>query len=315
MAGITVGCAVLPTPRTVASSMTGGLAAWFDRFPEGWWGYHWAPPRPMSAVELIGTPTIDSRLMATLWAVVSRRRSVMLSSEAPQAGKTTALSALVDFLPDDTTGIFVRGWWEEYDWLDEIPPDTGYLLINEMSDHLPIYVWGRAARGALMLAGKGWGLGATMHADSLPEALDALRSQLGATDADLAGLTVYLQYSAYATPTGMYRRIEEAWHLRLDEAGTLAPTRLAAMVGDRSPSLTGAQRLPSPPLLPDDGGRSSRPFEHDPAAYAVLAASLGLEPIAFEAELEARSTFLEDLAARGICDPPAVAAAVRSYPG
>ena len=143
--------------------------AWADRFPEGWWGYHWAPPMPMSAVELIGTPAIDSRLMSTLWAVVSRRRSVMLSSEAPQAGKTTTLSALVDFLPEDTVGVFVRGWWERFEWVDEIDPGTGYLLINEMSDHLPIYVWGRAARGALMLAGKGWGLGATMHADSLPE--------------------------------------------------------------------------------------------------------------------------------------------------
>ena len=78
----------------------------------------------MSAVELIRTPVFDSRLMATLWAVVDRRRSVMLSSEAPQAGKTTLLSALVDFLPLDTTGIFVRGWWEEYDWLDEIEPGT-----------------------------------------------------------------------------------------------------------------------------------------------------------------------------------------------
>ena len=170
----------------------------------------------------------------------------MLSSEAPQAGKTTLLSALVDFLPDDTTGIFVRGWWEEYDWLDEIPAGTGYLLINEMSDHLPIYVWGRAARGALMLAGKGWGIGATMHADSLPEALAALRTHLGATDADLAGLTVYLQYSAYLTPAGMYRRVEEAWHLRLDETGALAPIRLGAIEGERSRSLTGAQRLPTP---------------------------------------------------------------------
>ena len=134
--------------------MTSSLADWYARFPEGWWGYHWEPPNPMSAVELIGTPTIDSRLMATLWAVVNRRRSVMLSSEAPQAGKTTLLSALVDFLPDDTTGIFVRGWWEEYEWLDEVEPGTGYLLINEMSDHLPIYVWGRAARGALILAGR-----------------------------------------------------------------------------------------------------------------------------------------------------------------
>jgi hypothetical protein len=293
--------------------MSGPLTAWFNRFPEGWWGYHWAPPRPMSAVELIGTPAIDARLMATLWAVVSRRRSVMLSSEAPQAGKTTALSALVDFLPEDTTGIFVRGWWEEYDWLDEIPAGTGYLLINEMSDHLPIYVWGRAARGALVLAGKGWGLGATMHADSLPEALATFRDELGATDADLAGLTIYLQYSAYATPAGMYRRVEEAWHLRLDDAGALAPVRLGVIEGARSPSLTGAQRLPSPPMLPDDGGRSDRPFVHDPDAYAVLAASLGLSADALEAELDDRSAFLEDLAQRGVCDPPSVAAALRSY--
>ncbi len=294
--------------------MSGALATWFSRFPEGWWGYHWAPPRPMSAVELMATPAFDAHLMATLWAVVSRRRSVMLSSEAPQAGKTTALSALVDFLPDDTTGIFVRGWWEEYDWLDEIEPGTGYLLINEMSDHLPIYVWGRAARGALMLAGKGWGMGATMHADSLPEAIEALRGQLGATDVDLAGMTLYLQYAAYRTPAGMYRRVEEAWHLRLDDAGSLAPLRLAAIEGDRSPSMSGAQRLPVPPTLPDDGGRSARRLVHDPEAYAALAATLGLEPRAFEVELAQRGAFLEALAEHGICDPPSVAIAVRGYP-
>ena len=293
--------------------MSGPERSWSARFPEGWWGYHWEPPTPMSAVELIGTPAFDSRLMATLWAAVSRRRSVMLSSEAPQAGKTTLLSALVDFLPDDTTGIFVRGWWEEYDWLDEIPAGTGYLLINEMSDHLPIYVWGRAARGALMLAGKGWGIGATMHADSLPEAVTELQTHLGATDADLAGLTIYLQYSAYLTPAGMYRRVEEAWHLRLDEAGVLAPVRLGAIEGGRSASLTGAQRLPTPPMLSSDGGRSSRPFIHDPDAYGVLAASLGLAADAIEAELERRARFLQDLAERGICDVASVADAVTGY--
>jgi hypothetical protein len=267
----------------------------------------------MSAVELIGTPAIDARLMATLWAVVARRRGVMLSSEAPQAGKTTLLSALVDFLPADTTGIFVRGWWEEYDWLDEVPAGTGYLLINEMSDHLPIYVWGRAARGALMLAGQGWGIGATMHADSLPEALATLRTALGATDADLAGLTLYLQYSAYLTPAGMYRRVEEAWHLRLDKSGILAPVRLGAIEGGRSVSMTGAQRLPTPPMLADDGGRTTRPFAHEPDAYAVLAASIGLSAELLEAELTDRARFLEDLAERGVCDAPSVAEAVRGF--
>jgi hypothetical protein len=268
----------------------------------------------MSAVEIVGAGSIDQRLMATLWAVVSRRRSVMLASEAPQAGKTTTLSALVDFLPDGTTGVFLRGWWEDFDWLDTVPAASAYLLINEMSDHLPIYVWGRNARGALMLTGKGWGLGATMHADSLDEALDCLHTELGATDTDLAGLTTYLQYSAYRTPAGMYRRVEEAWHLRLDEHGELAPVRLAAMDGGRSPRLTGAQRLPAPPMLATDGGRAIRPLIHDPAAYAVLAASLGLSAEALEAEIADRSRFLEGLAGRGVCDPPSVAVAIHDYP-
>jgi hypothetical protein len=127
-------------------------------------------------------------------------------------------------------------------------------------------------------------------------------------------MTIYLQYSAYLTPAGMYRRIEEAWHLRLDDAGALAPVRLGAIEGDRSPSLTGAQRLPEPPMLPDDGGRTARPFLHDPEAYAVLASSLGLRADELEAELAARAAFLEELAERGVCHPPSVAAAVRGYP-
>ncbi|HEX2142063.1 MAG TPA: hypothetical protein VHK28_07315, partial [Candidatus Limnocylindria bacterium] len=220
----------------------------------------------------------------------------------------------VDFLPDDTVGVFLRGWAQDMSWTDEIGPDRGYLLVNEMSDHLPIYVWGPNARAALRLAGAGYGFGGTMHADSLAEALDCLRTDLRATDADLAGLTIYLQYSAYRTPGGMYRRVEEAWHLRTDASGTLAPVRLAALQGERSPQLTGAQRMPVPPTLPTDGGRSRRPLVHDESAYAVLAASLGLAPDSFEAELAERAAFLAALDARGLCDPASVARAVSRYP-
>jgi hypothetical protein len=294
--------------------MTGSLAAWFSRFPEGWWGYHWMPPEPMSAVQIVGSGTLDTRLMAMLWAVVSRRRGVMLASEAPQAGKTTTLSALVDFLPPETVGIFLRGWYADFEWTDTYGPERSYLLVNEMSDHLPIYVWGRTARGALELAGRGYGIGATMHADSLDEALATLRSGVGATDADLAGLTVYLQFSAYRTPAGMYRRCEQAWHLRLGRDGALDPVRLAAMDGARSPRLTGAQRLPVPPMLSGDGGRAGLPFVHEPAGYAALAASLGMSADALETELAERSAHLAVLAERGICEPPDVAVALASYP-
>jgi len=230
------------------------------------------------------------------------------------AGKTTTLSALVDFLPLGSVGVFLRGWQGDNSWTDEIGPERGYLLVNEMSDHLPIYVWGHNALQALRLAGSGYGLGATMHADSLPEALETLRGDLGAADADLAALTIYLQYSAYRTPAGMYRRVEEAWHLRADASGTLAPARLAVISGDRSPSLSGAQREPIPPLLRSDGGRATRLLEHDAAAYELLATSLGMTGEALELELAERSAFLAELSGRGICDPWDVAAAVADYP-
>jgi hypothetical protein len=68
-------------------------------------------------------------------------------------------------------------------------------------------------------------------------------------------------------------------------------------------------------MLASDGGRSARPFVHDPAAYAILAGSLGLSPADLARELDDRSAFLESLAERGICDPPSVAAEVRAYPG
>ena len=287
---------------------------WYRRFPEGWWGYHWEPPQPMSAVEIVESGSLDARLMATLWTVLERRRGVMLASEAPQAGKTTTLSALVDFLPDGTVGVFLRGWAQDDAWTDEVGPDRGFLLVNEMSDHLPIYVWGGNARTALRLAGSGYGFGGTMHADSLEEALTCLRDELGAADADLAGMTIYLQYSAYRTPAGMYRRVEEAWHLRTDEHGVLAPVRLAALDGGRSPRLTGAQRLPVPPVLAGDGGRGSRSLHHDPAAYAVLAGSLGISAAGLEEEIAERATFLGGLAENGICGPAEVALALIDYP-
>src|SRR5947207_17799 len=108
-----------------------------------------------------------------------------------------------------------------------------------------------------------------MHADSLDEALEALRDGVGASDTDLAGLTVYLQFSAYRTPAGTYRRCEGAWHLRPGPDGALAPVRLATIEGGRSPRLTGAQRLPVPPVLRTDRGRRSRPFIHESSGYAA----------------------------------------------
>ena len=290
------------------------LRGWFERFPPGWWGYHWSAPQPMSAVEIVQSGSVDGRVMAALWAVMARRGSVILAAEAPMAGKTTTLSAVIDFLPAGTVGVFLRGWAEDYRWVDRYAPDSTYLLVNEMSDHLPIYLWGRQARRALALAAHGYGLAATMHADTVEEAVAVMRDELGASDAHIGALHLYLQFSAYRTPAGMYRRVEEAWHLRTDAAGRLDLVRLAAIEGPRSPSLTGAQRLPGPPMLSTDGGRRKRRMLHDASAYACLAEALRLLPAELSEEIDARERFLRDLGDRGICDVVSVALAVHGYP-
>ena len=303
------------SPQRAHSYVSGvTLRSWFERFPPGWWGYHWSAPQPMSAVEIVGSGSIDARTMATVWAVMHRRRSVVLAAEAPLAGKTTTLSALVDFLPPGTVGLFLRGWAEDYRWVDRYGPATTYLLVNEMSDHLPIYLWGGEARRALALAAGGYGFGATMHADSVDEAVTVMRHELRATDAEIAAIDLYLQFSAYRTPGGMYRRVEEVWHMRTDAAGRLDPVRLARLDGPRSPALTGAQRLPGPPMLASDGGRRSLPVVHDPTAYACLADRLGMAAGELESEIEERERFLRTLSERGICDVVSVAIAVQGYP-
>ncbi|MDQ3881499.1 MAG: hypothetical protein M3295_10565 [Chloroflexota bacterium] len=290
------------------------LRAWFERFPHGWWGYHWSAPQPMSIVEIVRSGSLDARLAATLWAVMARRGSVMLAAEAPMAGKTTTLSALVDLLPAGTVGVFLRGWAEDFGWVGRYGPDRTYLLVNEMSDHLPIYLWGRPARRALGLVARGYGMGATMHADSVAEAVAVFRDELRATDREIAALDVYLQFSAYRTPNGMYRRLEEAWYLRTDARGGLDPVRLSWLDAPRSPSLTGAQRLPGPPMLASDGGRSTRPVVHDDDAHACLAGRFGTSAESWADDVASRQRFLEELGRRGVCDVVSVALAVQDYP-
>src|SRR5215203_1943318 len=67
--------------------------------PFGWWGWHWQPPVPLSVIQLIEARSFDVKLMALLWSLLARRASIIVGAEPPMAGKTTTLTALIDFLP------------------------------------------------------------------------------------------------------------------------------------------------------------------------------------------------------------------------
>jgi hypothetical protein len=142
--------------------------------PFGWWGYHWTPPEPRSLLWLIERGSLDLQLAAFLSLAIEARASMIVVSEPHEAGKTTLLTALLDFLPEETQPVYLRGWYERFSFLDTLPPEAGYILCNEISSHLPTYLWGRGVRRVFDAATAGYPLATTMHAASAAGAFDQL---------------------------------------------------------------------------------------------------------------------------------------------
>lgn len=143
--------------------------------PFGWWGYHWSPPEPRSLAWLVQAGSLDAHLAAFLSMAVELRRSIIVIATPQEAGKTTLLTSLLDFLPPGTCPIYLRGWYERFTFLETTPPERAYLLCNEISAHLPTYLWGQGVRRVFQSGMDGYPFVTTMHASSAEEAVDLLR--------------------------------------------------------------------------------------------------------------------------------------------
>lgn len=143
--------------------------------PESWWGWHgYNHPEPLSITEILRAGTMQPRLAATFWLAVERGLSIVLASNPPGAGKTTILTALLAFARPDASVYFTRGWGETF----RLPPPNDdaptYLLVNEISDHLPVYSWGPYVQRAFELLADGYSLASTMHADTVDGVIEQL---------------------------------------------------------------------------------------------------------------------------------------------
>jgi hypothetical protein len=150
-------------------------------------------PADRSIITLIREGTLDTELAATLWLLIEARVPLIVAAEEGQVGKSTLLDALLAFLPSGTRLVRLGGETETFDWLpqatelgwpgsaaaatsgDPVRPGTTVLYAAELSDHLPIYTWGRAAQVAVRATSIGYGLAATIHADSLDDVFERLR--------------------------------------------------------------------------------------------------------------------------------------------
>jgi energy-coupling factor transporter ATP-binding protein EcfA2 len=189
---------------------------------------------------------------ALLWVLLERRASLVVAAGPSGAGKTTLLTALLDFLPAGTRRIYVRGCYEPFDFLGSTDPETSALLVNELSPHLPIYLWGPGVRKALEAVHDGYQLMATAHALSVDEFVYSLAGYpLRIPAAEIAAVDLLVLLDAWLDGRGVRREVRAIVQLAVgSEPGSLAPVLLAdrarrggPLVVDRAIAETLLERL------------------------------------------------------------------------
>ena len=164
------------------------LPSW--RSPFHWWGPSWGLPARRSLADLVGEDVVDPATADALRQHVRRGGSVVVAAGPSRVGKSTFADALAGELPDEVERVYVRGGYETFDFVDEADLSRTVVLVNEISPHLPVYLWGQAARRVLRMAREGSQVIATMHADSPEEVVFQLaRQPIGAAPEEIAALS------------------------------------------------------------------------------------------------------------------------------
>lgn len=155
--------------------------------------WHYESDRALSVAQLVALGSLDARTAALLWLLIERHQSLIVSGPTdptPGVGKTTTLNALLGFLPTGTTLVYTLGMYEDFEFRNEVQPETTCVLANEVSDHLRIYMWGRVARKLLHLPEENYAIATSCHADTIEDVLSMLSSDLRLPAEDIRRLGI-----------------------------------------------------------------------------------------------------------------------------
>jgi hypothetical protein len=196
-----------------------------DPYERYYW--HYESRHQLSIAQIIALHSVDVETAALIWLLLEHGASLTVAGPTdpqPGVGKTTTLNALLQFLPEGTALAYMSGMYETFAFTRsaDIDPANTYVLCNEVSDHLPIYMWGRVARRFLSLPAQGYHIATSVHADTIDEVLYMYQHSLRLKPEDMRrlGLIVNIGLVGRSYPA---RRRWFSTHFIQPEADTAHP--------------------------------------------------------------------------------------------
>lgn len=179
--------------------------------PESWWGWHgYNHPEALSITQILRAGTMPPRVAAILSLAMERGAPMILAAEPPGAGKTTVLTALLAFAPPESSVYFTRGWGETFALPPRAPGDPPtYLLVNEISDHLPVYSWGPYVQREFELAAEGYSLMSTMHSETVDGVIEQLTEECDVPVSSIGHVALIVPMYVGARGGRRVRRVSE----------------------------------------------------------------------------------------------------------
>lgn len=277
--------------------------------------WHYESDRPLSVAQLVALGSLDARTAALLWLLIERHRSVIVSGPTdptPGVGKTTTLNALLGFLPAGSTLVYTMGMFEDFTFCEEVEPASTCVLANEVSDHLRIYMWGRAARQLLRLPEQGFAIATSCHADTIDDVLAMLRDDLRLGTEDVGHLGIIINIGLVGRMWPPRRRFLTVNYLLpadppgADPPGADPPRRATPAAATGGTGRDG-------PRLVSLARWDARQDVYIPATDETLdqlAPLVGLAPEAFRTALQRRIAAMEEMAEGRGAGPSAMRAGV-----
>lgn len=271
---------------------------------------------PVSCIDLMNYGTYDSRVLAYFWLMIEYKRSV-LAAGGTASGKTTTLNALGSFIPPEYKIVSIEDTAEmnlmHPNWTQSITragfggDSSGksagdielFDLLKAALRQRPEYIVVGEVRGAeagtlFQAISVGHPCMGTIHAGSIHELLSRVESEPMNVPRNLFASVDMVIFNAMVKVGEHFIRRA----LRIVEIVELDPER---------------KDLITNPVFKWDPVEDRYEFSGSSSLFEDIEEEFGIAPEELEREMEERASYIESLAARGICDYKDVARAIRKY--